>query len=117
MEINLNEMKGEISKLMKEHPDNYVRILHSKCYKDKYGPYVQYINESTSHCLSDPYYKFITKLYWVMNDIKTFPICPYCKKPILRNVARGTTGYSSPYCNPTCMRRDTPYKEKMKRIA
>ena len=77
--IDISKLKADISKLMGEHPDNYVFMLHAKCYRDTYGKYVDYINESTSEFLSDPKYKFTTKLYWVMNDIKTFPLCHHCK--------------------------------------
>lgn len=117
MTINKEQMIKDLNELMDKHPDNYVRMLHSKCYKDKYGKYVEYIDNYAPTYLSNPKYQFITKIYWVLHNITEFPLCKHCGKPITRNVMSGIKGYSSDYCSPSCSQASDEHQEKMRKLA
>ena len=77
-----------------------------------------FVEVVTSPFLSDPFYTFRTKLYWVVNDLKEFPRCRYCNKPLKwKNVNSVKQGYPDFCCNShgQLMRKnhsDNPYVER-----
>lgn len=104
-EISIEQLKKDLVYLLETAPDNYARFMRSDKFKDKYGGYIDKINELTP-LLADPYYKIKTKVYWVLHDIKEFPKCHCegCHNAITRNVVSAVAGYSGTgmFCCNSC---------------
>lgn len=116
--ITENEMREIIKELIKQYPDTYIHKLKAKCYENKYGGFIEYINNYTK-VLSDPKYRLPTKIYWFLNEIKDFPKCKFCGKPITRNVASVIVGYTGggKYCSNSCSMSSDEHKKRMEKIA
>ena len=41
-----------------------------------------FVEWRTQEYLSDPFYTFSTKLYWIVHDLTEFPRCKYCNCPL-----------------------------------
>lgn len=54
-------------------------------YKSENAQYLQFIH-SWSKELEIPFYNDITRINWILNNIKTVPKCVICDQPILRNL-------------------------------
>ena len=66
--------------------------------------------------LSSDYYKISTRIYWILNDIKQFPLCKTCGKPITKNVINVFKGYGE-YCSAKCVSNDLNQVLKEKILA
>ena len=73
-----------------------------------------FVEAVTSPFLSDPFYTFRTKLYWVVNDLKEFPRCKFCNKPLKwKNVDSVQRGYCD-YCSNSCAQSSEEVLERKK---
>ena len=119
-EISIEQLKRDLEYLLKTAPDNYIRFLKSKKYRNKYENYIDKINELTP-ALQDPYYKLQTKIYWILHDIHDFPKCHCegCHNVITRNVVSAIAGYSGTglFCSNSCAQKSQMHKDKMQKIA
>ena len=119
-EISIEQLKRDLEQLLKTAPDNYIRFLKSKKYRNKYENYIDKINELTP-ALQDPYYKLQTKIYWILHDIHDFPKCHCegCHNVITRNVVSAIAGYSGTglFCSNSCAQKSQMHKDKMQKIA
>ena len=97
----------KIKKLYETDKVNYIR----KIKKDI--ELIQTINFFTP-LLKDQFYTIHTKIYWLINQIMDFPICPTCKKKFgqNRNISL-KKGYPI-YCSKTCMDQNLQRREKIK---
>lgn len=100
----------KLVQLIENNPRSYVRMLKSKCSKQKYIDYSYLKNwiDISLPLLKNEIYTYNTKCYWIINNIQNFPICPVCKKPILKNILNIFKGYSRT-CSYTCMYKDITY--------
>jgi hypothetical protein len=73
--------KNEIKNLIIEKPSAYVALLKNK----KFSYLFNFINEMTPK-LNDEIYSLSTKVFWILNDLNDFPICPLCGKSYGENI-------------------------------
>lgn len=87
--------------IISKNPRNFTQILTGK--NGKYLSIVNWIKEQTP-LLSDDRHTLLTRIFWILNGLKDFPIC-YNEKCGSRmvdfNVKRLTKGYPK-YCSPRC---------------
>ena len=93
-----------------EQVEAYSREVKDICANHKYCGMIfkkkQYLHDfvewRTSKFLSDPFYTFRTKLYWVVHDLTDFPRCqnPECGNPLeWKNIDSVPRGYPKYCCN------------------
>lgn len=91
-----------------EKVETYIQEVKDICAKYKsYGmifkkkSYLKdFVEWKTSTHLSDSFYTFRTKLYWIVHDLTDFPRCKYCNKPLeWKNIDSIQRGYSDFCCN------------------
>lgn len=67
--------------------------------------------------LADKEYSLQTKIYWIINNYTTFPICPTCGKSLEhKNVFRIFKQSRYTYCNVKCCTNNENEKLKIKEI-
>lgn len=74
-----------------------------------------FVEWKTSTHLSDPFYTFRTKLYWIVHDLTDFPRCknPECNKPLeWKNIDSVTRGYRD-YCCNSCAQKSEETQKKI----
>ncbi len=72
-----------------------------------------FVEWKTSTHLSDPFYTFRTKLYWIVHDLTDFPRCknPECNKPLeWKNIDSVPRGYCDYCCNSCAMKSEETKK-------
>ena len=101
----IQNFKKQLQNIVKNNPFSYFNILK----KQKYKNLLNFINQITPK-LQNQKYKLSTKIYWILNNITDFPICPICKKQygIDQNL-NITRGY-----NQTCSIRCSSINSKQK---
>lgn len=63
--------------------------------------------------MSDPFYTFRTKLYWIVHDLTDFPKCKYCGSPLEhKNIDSVPRGYCD-YCSNSCAQSADETKKKI----
>lgn len=77
-------------------------------YKELYDFILDYTKQ-----LTDKKYGFSHRLFWTMNNITDFPLCPNCGKPNTR-VIKVKDGYNGPkkYCCQSCITSSKEYQDK-----
>lgn len=101
-------LKNELKDLVDNHSTGYGTSLKSN--KRKY--LMDFVNYKTPK-LQDAFYKTATKVYWILNDLSDFPVCPHCGKQLKGKNASTTTGYLK-FCSMKCRSRSAVVKEKTK---
>lgn len=97
-------IKNLLKKLIENFPRNFIQIIKS----EKYAQYslIARINDAVP-LLNDKCYTFLTKIYWIINDIHDFPKCENDGKPLIgKNVKNLKSGYGK---NPACC-KDCAFK-------
>ena len=70
-----------------------------------------FVEWKTSTHLSDPFYTFRTKLYWIIHDLTDFPKCKECGKPLEhKNIDSVPKGYPDYCCNSCAMKSEETQK-------
>lgn len=85
-----------IKHLVTDKPKGYASVI-------RHNPELQqFVNEVTPKLSSDEY-SLATKIYWIMNDLQDFPICPTCgnKFGLHKNI-KAQAGYGM-HCSVKCM--------------
>lgn len=85
----------DIKTIINNDPQRHLKTLNSK--RCKY--LVDFINDKTPK-LASASYTLSTKIYWLLNNLTDFPICPICKQPMTNKNVAISKGY--PIC---CSRR------------
>lgn len=105
-----------------EKVESYIQEVKDICAKYKsYGmifkkkSYLKdFVEWKTSTHLSDPFYTFRTKLYWIVHDLTDFPRCKECGKPLEhKNIDSVSRGYCD-YCSNACAQSSKEVLEKRK---
>lgn len=96
---------------------SFYKIKHSgpevNVFLHKNKDIIDIVNYNSPICIKN--YALQTKLYWFMHNIKTFPLCSICKKPILREVINSVVGYTvqndkiNLYCCHNCQKKSQHY--------
>ena len=100
----------ELRELTFEHSEMYARTIMAEGGKKHY--LYKLIQQATSPLLSEPFYTFPTKVWFVLNGVKRYPRCLQCGKRLdHRNLNMWSRGYPR-FCCPSCgtMHEDTQYK-------
>lgn len=88
----------DIRQIVQNNPRQYCSVIRrhdAKCI-DKLQQYIPFINSKTP-LLQLPSYKLATKIYWLLNNITDFPICPVCNNKFGYNInVTFSIGYT--YC-------------------
>ena len=106
-----NEQLKEITELYINDPtkrlDQIMYFIRSN-YKELYDFVFDYTKQ-----LTDKKYGFSHRLYWTINNITDFPICPNCGKPNTRAI-KIKDGYAGPkkYCCQSCITSSKEYQDK-----
>ena len=106
-----NEELKEIVERYKNDPtkrmDQIMNYLRQE-YSDLYDFVFEYTKQ-----LTDKKYSFSHRLYWTINNITSFPLCPNCGKQNLR-VIKIKDGYDGPkkYCCQSCITSSQEYQQK-----
>ena len=106
----MSTLYNELKMLVETKPFYYMHALKQNQYKYLYD----YIVEKTP-LLNDSIYTIATRVYWVLNNITTFPICPICGSSygINQNVKSVNIGYRNKTCsNISCHRQLATHKSK-----
>lgn len=115
-----DEYEAEIRSIVQQNPKNYVKILKSTGFKNRYQDrsyLVDYIYQCTP-MLSDDVHTFKTRLYWTLNRLQDFPVCMNKAdgkehKMITTNVKKLKDGYPC-YCNSKCQHESPAYHQSVK---
>lgn len=93
-----NDIKEELRFWIKNNPKEISKILHSNLKK-----YILDAVNNYTDKLDYEKYTLATKMYWFLNDIKDFPKCKTCEKPLSdKNVQSVNKGYSG-FCSWSCL--------------
>lgn len=104
-----------------EKVESYTQEVKDICAKYKsYGmifkkkSYLKdFVEWKTSTHLSDPFYTFRTKLYWIVHDLTDFPRCKECGKPLEhKNIDSVSRGYCD-YCSNSCSQKSEETQNKI----
>lgn len=101
----LNQYKKEILELVSRYPDNFSRMITAKSRKYLYN----FIKINTP-LLED--YKLSTRCYWILHNLKDFPKCKVCGKPLKMDI-KINKGYP-PCCSRGCIQKYKPTQDKIK---
>lgn len=97
-----NEVKDIVS-----HYRSYGMIFKKR--KDLHD----FVEQKTYEFLSDPFYTFRTKLYWVVNDLTEFPRCKECGNKLkFKNVDSVQRGYCD-FCSTSCAQKNKEVQRKI----
>lgn len=102
---NFNQLKT----IVENFPKNWNKKIHMKTNQSL----LKWINDITP-LLNDKFFTLKTKIYWILYDIKTFPLCKQCKKPLNHwNVKTLTSPYAN-FCSQKCRanNKDTQLKKE-----
>lgn len=69
------DLKIELSNFYKEFKQNATRMLKTN---PKYQYLYQYILKVTPSIINSDDYPLTMKIYWILNDMTNFPVCPIC---------------------------------------
>lgn len=107
------EYDNEIKEIIKLNPKNYIKMIMSKGFKNRYknrSYLIDYIN-SVTPLLNDTFYSLKTKLFWVLNRIQDFPRCKGCGKKLEQyNIKKLKDGYKL-FCSRECMYQSSEWKK------
>lgn len=112
MERNL-EYEKEIRLIVESHSNGtWPRIILAR--KNKH--LLNYIIQRTP-LLNDLTYTLATKIYWVLNDIHSFPLCQNekCHKPLVGKNVGALDGYIHPFCDMSCSQQSSKVNDKKKK--
>ena len=94
-----NYTEQEVEKYTQEVKEICANHKHCGMIFKKKSYLKEFVEWKTSAHLSDPFYSFRTKLYWVVHDMVDFPKCRYCgKPPEHKNIDSVPRGYCD-YCS------------------
>lgn len=80
--INNSKMFLDLIQLVSSYPSNWGSLLVTK----KYETLNKWVFNSLP-LLQSPFYTLATKIYWIFNNISSFPLCPVTHKQITRNIS------------------------------
>ena len=80
-------MLNVLKNIINDHP------THVLLYVKKNDELCHWLIEHTPQL--DSSYSILTRMYWVLNDITSFPLCENCKNPITKNIANLKNGYAN----------------------
>ena len=90
----------ELKELTFEHSEMYARTIMADGGKKHY--LYKLIVQATTPLLSDPFYTFPTKVWFVLNGLKRFPRCLTCGERLdHRNLNMWSRGFPR-FCSPRC---------------
>ena len=69
------DLKIELSNFYKEFKQNATRMLKTN---PKYEYLYEYILKVTPSIINSDDYPLTMKIYWILNDMTNFPVCPIC---------------------------------------
>lgn len=102
----------ELRELTIEHSQGYARTIMADGGKKHY--LYRLVEQATSPLLSDPFYKFHTKVWFVLNGVRRFPRCLTCGKRLdHRNLHLWSREYPR-FCCPSCGTLHESTQSKMK---
>ena len=105
----MEKLTDILKKLVTDNPNSYARMISSAKYKD-----LRHAIDMAVPALSDSVYTIKTKIWWIINGIKEFPVCKTCGKPMLgHNISRLSIGYPD-YCCRSCMYSSGSYSESIR---
>lgn len=84
MDADFSENRHLLNDILSLHKRGYMQTINFKYPKLK-----TWIFENTKF-LDHLDLKFITRIWYVINDLKSYPLCKICKKPILKDIYRLT---------------------------
>lgn len=100
MKTNIEILKD----IIKKSPYGFLKTILGRKYK-----FLQDWIIKQTPLLSDPYFNWKTKIYWVLNDIHEFSKCEICGKDLKINVLNIVVGYKVKTCCKECR-----YKQMIK---
>jgi len=103
----IEKNKEIIKNIIKENPTSYSAILKNK----KNLNILKFIIDMTPK-LNDKFYSLSTKVFWVLNDLTDFPICPICKKTYGQNINIVLNRGYSKTCSVSCGSKNGTIKRK-----
>ena len=94
------EYKTWLIEFVENNKYSYVKKLRAKANKH----ILEWIDAQVPLLAKNKFYSLQTKLYWIFNGIKDFPLCPNCNKVKLtmHNVKSLYVGYGTLTCNKKC---------------
>lgn len=109
VDFSLNPL-DQLKQLVQNYPFSYFSLLARN---EHLQDLAKWINQQTPF-LQDKFYKWSTKIYWILNGIKDFPKCqnPNCGKPLLRNVNL-VDGYAEFHCCHKCAMEDPQKTQRL----
>ena len=107
--------KETLQKFIKAYPHN----LFLKLNKKENAELRKWIDEQTKEFLSDPFYSYATKIFWILNDIKSFNDdrckCPSCHRILTdKNIPDINRGFFRA-CSKECAAKNPARQEKIKK--
>ena len=75
--------------------------------------YLEWIDMKTPK-LNDQFYALSTKLYWIFNGLKDFPVCKQCNKAFIHKNVKITSGYPD-FCSAKCIANNQEISLKKQR--
>ena len=102
------ENKQLLKSIVTQHRHGYMQTL-----KYKHPELINWVNEVTSFA-NWSNRSFITRIWYILNDIHEYPICKNCKKPITKNIYR-LADPRMDFCCCTCASYCPEAVEKRKR--
>lgn len=103
--------KAEILKIINEYKYGYSKV--TQYLKNSHPDIYKYINDLYPQ-LADPKYKFVQKIYWLVNNLEDYPKCPICGGPNKREYNSYSVMYKSEECSQKCVKKNPINIEKLK---
>ena len=91
LEEEIKAIENEFELNVRQHPENFNKYRISS-WSRQFIYRLQYLNFKYPQL---KLYSWDTKFYWWLHDLKDFPICEICKKPIVQNVLSISKGFTS----------------------
>ena len=99
--------KNILKHIVETHCVSYARILKSKKYSDLFS-------EISVAFENFPNLDLNTRIFWILNNLKTYPKCEICGKELVKTKCHPLEGYTTKFCSSKCAHKSLAFKEKMK---
>ena len=99
--------KNILKYIVETHCVSYARILKSKKYSDLFS-------EISVAFENFPNLDLNTRIFWILNNLKTYPKCEICGKELVKTKCHPLEGYTTKFCSSKCAHKSLAFKEKMK---
>lgn len=103
--IEMHNIEQEIRDVVVSHPMGWAAII------GRNKEYVEYLNDRYPQ-LNDRFYRLSTKIYWLMNGLNDFPLCPICGKSDNYKTKNVDSGGYPAHCCCRCTQLDKDVRRK-----